>query len=58
MMVVIGHLAPGVAHPVEALADLAEYLQPHFPVAVGQIDVIPTGTPRGDVVKASGKFKS
>ena len=54
----VRHLAPGMAHPVEARADLTEHAQPGQPVGVGQIDILLTITARCDMVKAPGKFKS
>ena len=57
-MIVIGHLTPGVADPVEALADLAEDFKPADSIGVGQIDTFAPIATRGDVVDTAGKFES
>ena len=57
-MIVIGHLTPGVADPVEALADLAEDFKPADSIGVGQIDTFAPIATRGDMINAAGKFKS
>ena len=53
-VVVVRHLAPGMAHPVKAFADRPEYLQPCFPVRVRQIYILLSIAPRCDVVYTAG----
>ena len=55
-VVVIRHLAPGVAHPIEASANLAERLKPCTPISVIEINVLAPVTTRSDVVQASSQF--
>ena len=54
----VGHLAPGMAHPVEALAELAEDFKPADSIGVGQIDTFAPIATRGDVVDTAGEFES
>jgi hypothetical protein len=49
-VVVIAHLAPGVTHPIETLANLGKNLQPNLAVSVRQVNIFPPVSPRGDVV--------
>jgi hypothetical protein len=43
-ILVAGHSPPSAAHPVEALADLAEHLQPRLPVAAASPCPCPLGS--------------
>ena len=55
-MVVVGHLAIGVAAPVEAGADLPERREPIDPVLVIAADRLPGIAARRDVIKPAGEF--
>jgi hypothetical protein len=55
-MVVIGHLAPGVAVPIESLANGAQDGEPLESVGIVEEDVLTPVTSRGDVVETAGKF--
>jgi hypothetical protein len=57
-MVVVAHQARGVDYPVEPLSSAREYFQEQFPILFLQKNILPTVTPRGDVVKTMGKFNS
>jgi len=57
-VIVIVHLTPRAANPVESLACLTQNRQPDFPISIGQLDVFPSVSARTDVAKASGKFES
>ena len=57
-VIVIVHLTPGMAYPVEALANLTQYRQPCVSVGVGSVDILSTVTPRSDVIKTTGQLKS
>ena len=46
-VVMVAHLAPGVAHPVEASADLPQHFQPGFAIGIPQIDILPPVATRG-----------
>jgi hypothetical protein len=51
---VVGHLAVGMAAPIEPAADLPEELQPSAAVIVVEIDVLPSVAPRGDMIEPAG----
>jgi hypothetical protein len=55
-MVMVAHLAPGVADPVAAPADCAEDLQPEPAVLFVQIDILPPLPPGGDIGEPAGQF--
>ena len=57
-MVVVGHLAPGVAHPVKTFTGLPEHLQPCRPVLISEKNILTAIAPRCDVVDAAGQFNS
>jgi len=57
-MVVVAHLAPRMAAPVEALADLAEEIEPRPPVDVITIDHLAPVTARRHVVHTARKLYS
>src|SRR5574340_86138 len=57
-VVVVRHLAPGMAHPVEAGAHVSEDFQPDAPVLVGSENILAPVTPRSDVIEAAGKLDS
>jgi hypothetical protein len=42
--------------PVEALADMAQHLQPHVPILILDINGPPPVSPRGDMVERAGKL--
>jgi hypothetical protein len=37
-VVVVSHLTVGVDDPIETLADLPQYLEPHFPILIEDVD--------------------
>jgi hypothetical protein len=55
-MIVIGHLAEGVHHPVEARANDAQHLQPVAAVSIVQENVFPSIPARGDMINGPGEF--
>jgi len=57
-MIVIAHLAIGVAYPVESLANLAECFQPRHAIFIRAIDVLAPITSGSDVIERASKFKS
>jgi hypothetical protein len=57
-VIVIGHLAPAMTHPVEPFANLTQQLQPGQPIFIAKENGLPPITARGDVVQTSGKFNS
>jgi hypothetical protein len=54
----IGHLAPGVAGPVEAFAHGTPDVEPGNAILVVQIDALEAIAPQGDVVEAAGEFEA
>jgi hypothetical protein len=42
--------------PVEALADMAQHLQPHVPILILEMNGLPPVSPRGDVAERAGKL--
>ena len=57
-VVVIGHLAPGVDRPVEALATLCQGFQPAFAIDVVRVDILAAVAARGHMVQPPGEFES
>ena len=57
-LVMVGHLTPGMALPVEALANLTQHHQPCVLVYIGSVDALSTVATRGDVVETTGQFNS
>lgn len=55
-MIVIGHLAPGVYLPVEALAALRQNLEPGEAILIVLVDIFPAVTARGDMVESASKL--
>jgi len=55
-MIVIGHLAIGVAAPVEAGADVFEQFQPGLAIGISAKDVFASVTARGDVIQIACEF--
>jgi hypothetical protein len=53
----VAHLAPGVAYPVEAPADLPQHFQPGFASGIPQINILPPVSTRGDMIKTAGEFE-
>ena len=53
----MGHLAIGVTHPVEALAELGKRIEPGYAIVVGQKNVLAPLAARGDVIKGAGEFE-
>ena len=56
-VIMMGHLAIGVAHPVEALADLGKRFEPGEAIVVGQKNVLAPIAARGDVIKRAREFE-
>ena len=54
----MGHLAIGVTHPVEALADLGKRFAPGEAIVIGQKNILAPIAARGDVMKRAGDFES
>ena len=55
-VVVVSHLAIGMAAPIELLADILEYREPLRPVVFVKVDVLTTIATRGHMVEAASKF--
>jgi hypothetical protein len=56
-VIVIGHLAEGVHHPVEASANNAQHLQPVDAVSIVQENVFPSIPARGDMINGPRQFE-
>jgi len=54
-VVLVPHLAIRMDDPVEALADMAQHLQPQVPILILDINGLPPVSPRGDMVERAGK---
>lgn len=57
-VIVIAHLAPGMAGPIETRTDIREHYQPDLSIRISQVNVFPPIPTRGDVIQPTGKFKS
>ena len=57
-MVVITHLAERIHYPVEPQAGRTQNFQPDAPVIVVKENVFAAVTPRGHVIKGTGKFNA
>ena len=57
-MIVVGHLAIGMAHPVEPLANFGERFKPRDTIFVGKEYVLAPVPARSDVVERAGEFES
>ena len=55
-MVMIGHLAPCMADPIEAPACLSKHVKPQQPITVVKIDVFAPVTTGSDVIQTACKL--
>jgi len=53
-MVMICHLALVVAYPIEAFADLPEYIKLGFPICIHEANVLAPVAARGNMVHITG----
>ena len=56
-LIMMGHLALSVTHPVEALEDLGRRIEPGYAIVVGQKNVLAPIAARGDVIKRADEFE-
>ena len=54
----VGHLAERMHHPVEPQAGSTQNFQPVTPIDVVEENVFAPVTPKGHVIKGTGKFKA
>ena len=54
----VGHLAERMHHSVEPQASSTQNFQPEAPIVVVKKDVFAAVTPRGHVIKGTGKLKA
>ena len=57
-MIMVGHLAPGMANPVKPDARLSQDIEPAQPVAVIEINILAPVATRGDVIEPACQFDS
>ena len=57
-VVVVAHLTKRMHHPVEALAGVAQNVEPVASVVVVQVNVFAPVTTGGDVVQGAGELKT
>jgi|GEM_PF-4175592 len=55
-MVVVRHLAVGVAHPFEPRTYLPKCFQPRETILVREINILSPITTRSDVIESAGEF--
>ena len=56
-LIMMGHLALSVTHPVEALEDLGRRIEPGYAIVVGQKNVLARIAARRDVIKRAGELE-
>jgi hypothetical protein len=57
-MIVIGHLAKCMNHPIKPRTNNVQHRQPIIAIIVTQEDIFPTISARGNVIKGTGEFQS
>ena len=57
-VIVVGHLAIGMAHPVEAFADFGESFKPGHTIFIRKENVLAPVSTRGNVIERAREFES
>jgi len=52
----VRHLAPGMTHPIEAAANLAQRFEPCAPISVIKVNIFAPVATRRNVVQATSQF--
>jgi hypothetical protein len=55
-MVVVGHQAVSVAHPVKALTHLPQKIEPCLPIRRAEVNILAPIAACRDVIEATGKL--
>lgn len=56
-VVMVRHLAPGMANPIEAFAYVAEHFEPGFTIGASEINILAPISAGGDVIYPASQFK-
>ena len=57
-MIVIGHLAPSMACPIEPFTNVTENFQLYVPISLAEENVLATITARGYMIETARQFYS
>ena len=57
-MIVVGHLAPSMAYPIESFTYITKYFQPGLAIRNAKVNILTVITTRGHMIEAARQFYS